>query len=82
MDDGLGGCLGAVVILAVIGWVLVNYWPIVLGVVLVGGIGAAAYAFRPPPDPKNEINKAAREAEKSISKAGKAYRKRVKELTK
>ena len=82
MDDDLGGCLVTVLILAGLWWVLSNYWPIVLGIVVVGGIAIAAYALRPKPTPKDEINNAARDAEKSVGKAGKAYRKRVKNLKK
>lgn len=71
-----------IIILAGIWWVVANFWPFILGIGLVGGIAMVIYALRPPPDPKNEINKAAGDAEKGIGEAGKAYRKRVKNLKK
>ena len=83
MDEGVGGCLlGTVIVLVGIWWVLVNYWPIILGIVLVVGLVTALYALWPKPTPQDEIDKAARDAEKGIGEAGKAYRNRVNNLKK
>jgi hypothetical protein len=83
MDEGVGGCLlGTVIVSVGIWWLLSSYWQIILGIVLVVVLIIVVLALWPKPGPQDEIDKAARDAEKGISEAGKAYRKRVNNLNK
>lgn len=69
-------------VLAVIVWLVINYWPIILGLIVVGTIIAVAVTYEPPPDPKKEIRKSSDQAVRNIHAEGAAYRKRVKDLDK
>jgi hypothetical protein len=63
-------------------WVVVNFWPVLLLLAIVGVGVFIAHVYEPPPDPRREIREAQEQAEREIKSAGKAYRKRVKDLTK
>jgi hypothetical protein len=63
-------------------WVVVNFWPVLLVLAIIGVVALIAHAYEPPPDPRREIREAQEQAEREIHNAGKAYRKRVSNLTK
>lgn len=62
--------------------ILYEYWPIFLLLALISVVVVIAYNYEPPPDPRREIREAEQEAKQAINSAGKAYRKRVNDLTK
>lgn len=65
-----------------IGWLVINFWPILIILAFVGVGVFIAHVYEPPPDPRREIQDAKNKAMQDIDKAGKAYRKQVKDLTK
>jgi fatty acid desaturase len=84
MDDIVGFLAFAVFVglLAAGAWVVINFWPVLLILAVVGVVALIAHAYEPPPDPRREIQEAEQEAKQAINSAGKAYRKRVDDLTK
>lgn len=81
MKDALG-CGFFLLLLWGAGAVIINFWPVILILTVIGVVVLIAHAYEPPPDPKREIREAEREAKQAINKAGKAYRKQVNDLTK
>jgi hypothetical protein len=72
----------SLLILAGIVWLVINYWPIILALIVVGVIIYVAVTYEPPPDPKREIRQSTDQAVRNIQAEGAAYQKRVGDLDK
>jgi hypothetical protein len=81
MKDEIG-CVFFILLLWGAGWAIVNFWPVLLILAAFGVMIAIAAAYEAKPNPQREIRKAEQEAKREINKAGKTYRKYVKDLTK